>query len=112
MTLTGGAIQDDSLGELVTRLSESGKAYAKAEVELAKQTVLARVAALKPAVILVVIAILLVQAALTVLTGALGMLLATWIGAAGGLAAGAAIVLLLAGILVWAAVSKLKGKPA
>ena len=112
MTLARIAADEETLGELVTRLAEDGKAYARAEVDLAKKTVLARVAAVRPAAILIVVAVLLVQAALTVLTGALGMLLAIWMGPAAGLAIGAVIVLAVAGILVWSAVSKLKGKAA
>lgn len=105
-------IQDDTLGELVTRLSEDAKAYAKAEVAVVKRSVLARVAAIKPSAIYIVLAILLVQAALTVLTAALGMVLAIWLGPPGGLAAGAVIVLAVAGLLVRLAVVKLRGKPA
>lgn len=99
---------EESLREIVTRVVENGKDYARAEVNLAKQTALAKVGAIRPAAILLVCALLLVQAGLTVLAAALGMALAIWLGVAGGLAAGAVIVLLIAGLLALSAVSKLK----
>lgn len=101
--------EEESLRELVARLIDSGKAYAQAEVALVKTTVSVRAAQAKPAAIFGVIAILLVQAALTVLVAALGMALAQWLTPAGGLAAGAVIALLIAGLLGWMAARRLSG---
>ena len=101
--------EEESLRELVARLIDSAKAYLTAEVTLVKTMVSVRVARAKPAAIYGVIAILLVQAALTVLIAALGMLLATWLTPAGGLAMGAVIALLIAGLLGWLAARSLSG---
>lgn len=96
-----------SLRELIARLIEDGKAYAQAEIAVVKATARAWLAPAKIAVPLVIVAIFLLQAALTVLVAALGIALATWLGTAGGLAVGALIVLAIAGLLVGIAVSKL-----
>lgn len=98
-----------SIGELVSRLIDSGKAYVHAEIALLRQTGLAWFARARVALVLVVVAIFIVQAALTVLIAALGMTLAHWLGTAGGLALGAVIGLAVAGLLAWLAVRKLVG---
>ena len=102
-------VEEESLRDLVARLIDSGKAYLNAEVTLVKTTVSVRVAQAKPAAAFIVVAILLVQAALTVLVAALGMLLAQWLTPAGGLAVGAVLALLLAGLLGWMAARRLSG---
>lgn len=99
---------DRSIGDLTTTLLDSGKAYAKAEIELVKQTMLGRIASLRTTAILLVAALMLLQAALTGLVVALGMLFARWLGVPGGLAASALLVLILIGVLVWIAIGKLK----
>lgn len=101
--------QDKSIGDLATTLLDNGKAYARAEVALVKQTVLARVAAMRTSAILLVAALILLQAALTGLVIAFGMLLAPWLGVPGGLGASALLTLVLIGVLAWIAVGKLKG---
>lgn len=96
-----------SLRDIVARLIDDGKAYAQAEITVVKATAAAWLTPAKIAVPLIVAAIFLLQAALTILVAALGMALATILGTAGGLAASAVIVLLIAAVLVWVAVSKL-----
>jgi hypothetical protein len=99
----GGA----SLRELVAQLIEDGKAWATAEIAVVKSTAAAWMAPAKIAVPLVMGAVLLVQAALTVLVAAVGMVLATWLGVAGGLAVGALLFLLIAGGLITIAVRRM-----
>jgi hypothetical protein len=95
-----------SLRELVARLINDGKAYAIAEIAVVKATINKWLAPAKTAVPLVIVALLLVQAALTVLVAALGYTIAIWIGPAGGFAIAAVVALLIAGGLVAYAVSK------
>lgn len=105
MSLLGN--HQETLHDLVSRVIDNGKAYARAEVALVKQTVSTRVEQLRPAAIFIVAAVLIVQAALTVLIGAIGMTLAIWIGPAGGLAVAAVLALVVAGLLAWAAMSRI-----
>lgn len=100
---------DESLRDLVARLIDSAKAYASAEVAVVKKTVTFRVDQAKPAAIFGVAALLIVQAALTVLIAALGVALARWIGVAGGLAVAAVLALMVAGLLVWLALRRFTG---
>ncbi|UAK23882.1 hypothetical protein [Sphingomonas nostoxanthinifaciens] len=104
-----GGDQEESLRDTVARLVENAKAYARAELNLVRQTVLARVNQLRPALILGIAAILIVQAALVIAIAALGMLLALWIGPAGGLALAALIALAIAGLFGWIAVKRITG---
>ncbi len=94
------------LRELVARLIEDGKAWASAEIAVVKATATAWIAPAKIAVPLAIVALFLLQAALTVLVIAFGMALATWLGVAGGLAVAALIVLLIAAGLVGIAVTR------
>ncbi|WP_174273183.1 phage holin family protein [Sphingomonas bacterium] len=106
-----GSREDQSLRALIARLIDETKAYAKAEIGVVKATAMAWVSPAKIAVPLIVVAILLLQAALTVLVAALGMTLAVWLGTAGGLAVGAVIVLAIAGLLAWIAISRFSKAP-
>ena len=99
---------EPSLRDLFARLVAHGRAYAQAELTVGKTVVSQKVAQWRPAVIMVVIAVFLVQAALTTLVIALGMALATWIGAAGGIALAGVIALLVAGLLGYLAVRRLQ----
>lgn len=89
------------VGELVHDLVENGKAYAKAEVDLAKAIAFAKANALKTPVIMFAAAVVLLQAAVNTL-GVGGMLgLAVLIGP---VLAGLVVFLILAGIaggLAW-----------
>ena len=100
----------ETLRELVTRLIESAKDYARAEIAVAKQTALEWVNRARTAIIAIVIAIVLLLAALTVLVAALGVALAHWIGMAGGLAVAALLAIGTAGLLGWFAATRLTGK--
>ncbi|WP_442678374.1 phage holin family protein [Sphingomonas sp. ASY06-1R] len=97
------------LRELATRLIDNGKAYVRAEVNLVKATISTKAGQAGPAVAMIVVAILFVQAALTVLVAALGLLLGRWLGLAGGFAVASFLVLAVAALLGWAAVKRIKG---
>jgi protein-S-isoprenylcysteine O-methyltransferase Ste14 len=99
---------EESLKQIVSRVIDDGKDYARAEANLVKQIALAKVNAIRPAAIMLVVAVFLLQAALTVLAAALGMTLAIWLGVPGGLAVGALLVLAVVGLLAWLAVNRLK----
>ncbi|WP_116090161.1 phage holin family protein [Sphingomonas crusticola] len=101
--------EPESLRELAARVIDNGKAYVRAEVTLAKTTVTTKAAQAGPAAGLIVVAIVLVQAAATILAASLGLLLARWLGLAGGFAVAALVVLLVAGLLGWTAVKRIKG---
>ncbi len=108
MPLGGG---QESVRELIARLIDETKAYVKAEVTVVKATTFAYLRRAQVAVPLIIVAVLLLQAALTVLVAALGLALAHWLGAAGGLAVAAVIVLVIAGICVSIAISKISKAP-
>ena len=96
------------LGEVVSDLVEQGKAYAKAEVELAKAQALAKAEGLKVPAILLFGALLFAQAAVTVLAVTVALALAPLIGPLGG----GLIAVLLAGgaaaLLGWLGVQRLQ----
>ena len=96
------------IGEVVHQLIDEGKAYAKAEIDLARASALAKVAEFKVPAILLFAALLFAQAAVTVLAVTIALALAPLIGPLGGgliavLVAGGA-----AGLLVWLAQQRLK----
>jgi len=105
-----GGENGETLRDLVVRLIDSAKDYLRAEMTVAKRTALEWAARAKPAIVFVIIAILLLQAGLTVLLAALGLTLAHWIGTAGGMAVAGVLALALAGLLAWLAVSRITGK--
>ena len=96
------------VGELVHELIEDGKSYARAELDVVKATVAAKVAALKLPATLFGAALALVLAAIGALAYGVAAGLATLIGP---LAGGFIAFLLFAGIAglrAWAGVSKLR----
>jgi small ligand-binding sensory domain FIST len=103
---TGGEIDEDEkpIGELFGQLIDEGKAYARAELGLAKASAEAKADELKWPAILIFSALLFAQAAGTVAAVTIALALATLIGPlAGGiiailLAAGAAYLLYAAGM--------------
>ena len=109
MTYLPDGEQPASLRELAARVIDNGKAYIRAEVTLVKATVTTKASQAGPAIGLIVTAIVLIQAALTVLVASLGLLLARWLGLPGGFAAAAVLVLLVAGMLGLTAVKRFKG---
>jgi hypothetical protein len=102
------ADEERPVGELVHELIEDGKAYAKAEVNVAKAIAAAKANALKLPGILFASAFLLVSAAITALAVGVAMALATLIGPlAGGLVA-FLIFAALAGGLAWYGANRLR----
>jgi hypothetical protein len=98
------------IGEVVSQLIDEGKAYAKAEFDLAKATAIAKVGELKVPAIMLFAALLFAQAAVTVLAVTIALALAPLIGPLGG---GLVAVLVAGGaaaLLGWLAVQRLTGK--
>ena len=98
--------EERPIGEIVHQLVEDGKAYAGAELGLAKAIVLAKASRLKLPAILLGAALLVLQAAITVLAVAVGVALMPL---AGPLVAGLLAFLLFAAIaggLGWIAIRK------
>ena len=85
--------RDESIGELVSRLAEDGRAYARAELDLVKQIARHRAGRAKSGAILLGIGIVLLLCSLTALVLALVLGLATLIGPFG---AGMGVFLVLA----------------
>lgn len=97
-----------AVGDLVHRLVEDGKAFAKAEADLAKAIAGEKASALKLPAILFGAAFLFVQSAITVLAVAVCLWLEPMIGP---LLAGLVAFLLFAGaagVMAWVALSKIK----
>ena len=93
----GGGHQEEEepIGELFGRLIDEGKAYARAELDLAKVSAEAKVDAVKWPAIMLFSALLFAQAAVTVAAVTVALALATLIGP---LAGGIVAVLLAAGV--------------
>jgi hypothetical protein len=103
-----GAGDDRPIGELVNQLVEDGKAYAQAELGVAKAIAAAKVGVFKVPAILLGAAFLLLQAAVTVLAVAAFLALLPLMGP---VLAGLLAFLVFAGIaagLGWWAVDKLR----
>lgn len=99
---------EPAIGEVVSQLFDEGKAYAKAEIDLAKAQALAKLAELKAPAILLFTALLFGQAAVTVLAVTVALVLAPMIGPLGG---GLVAVLLAGGtaaLLGWLGVKRLQ----
>lgn len=112
-TMRPGGPGDDErpIGEIVGRLIDEGKDYARAEIGLARVTAMAKAEGYKLPAALIGIAILVAQAAVAVLAFTLFLALAPLIGTVlAGVLTGA-IVLGIAGLLLWLAVRKLKEAP-
>lgn len=100
--------EETPVGDLVHELVEDGKAYARAELDVAKAIAAAKASALKLPAILFAAAILLGIAAITALSVGVAMALATLVGP---LAGGILAFLLFAGIgsgLAWYGVKRLQ----
>ena len=97
------------IGEVVHQLIDEGKAYAKAELDLAKAQALAKAGELKIPAALLFAALLFAQAAVTVLAVTIALTLAPLIGPLGG---GLIAVLVTGGaaaLLGWLGIERLKG---
>ena len=99
---------DRPVGELVHELIEDGKAYARAEVGLAKAMASAKVNAIKLPAILFGIAFLLSLAAITALAVGVAMGLATLIGPLAGGIVAFLLFAAVAGGLAWYGVGRLR----
>lgn len=98
-------------GEVVSQLVDEGKAYAKAEVDFAKASALAKASEFKVPAVLLFASLLFAQAAVTVLAVTIALALAPLIGPLGG---GLVAVLVAGGaaaMLAWLAIQRLKGRP-
>ena len=111
MATRGLELEDPPVGELVGRLIDQGKSYARAEVGLAKAIAAAKVDAVKLPVILLAAALLFVIAGVVTFCITIALALATLIGPlAGGLVA-TVIAFAIAGGLALVAKNKLSSKP-
>jgi len=107
-SMSGSGDDERPIGEIVGRLIDEGKDYARAELGLVRATAMVKAEGYKLPAILFGVAILVAQAAVAVLAFTLFLGLAPWIGTVlAGLLTGA-IVLGVAGLLVWLAVRKLR----
>ncbi len=100
--------EERPVGELVHELIEDGKAYARAELGLAKAIASAKADAVKVPAILFVAAFLVLQGAINVLAVGVALALVRFIGPLG---AGLAAFLIFAGLsggLAWLGVKKLQ----
>ena len=102
------AAGEEPVGDLIHRLVEDGKAYARAEADVAKTLATEKINAVKLPAILFGAAFLFVQSAITVLAVAVCLSLLPMIGP---LLAGLVAFLLFAGAagaMVWVALNKIK----
>ena len=99
---------EPSIGEVVSQLFDEGKAYAKAEVDLAKAQAFAKLAQLKVPASLLLAALLFAQAAVTVLAVTVALALAPMIGPLGGGLIAVLIAGGAAGLLGWLGVKRLQ----
>ncbi len=93
----------ETIGGLLSRLIDDAKQLFHAEIDYYRLLVVGRVAGLKTAVILIVAAILLLQASLTTLLIGIGLAIARLferVGMAGGVVIAAVIGLIVSGLLV------------
>ncbi len=105
---SGGAEQNEiPIGELVGRLIDQGKGYARAEVGLAKAIATAKVDAAKVPALLLATALLFVIAGVVTFCITLALALATLIGPLGGGLLATLIAFAIAGALAFVAKKKL-----
>jgi hypothetical protein len=111
--MDGGGIDEEEkpIGELVGRLIDEGKAYARAEFDLAKATAEGKADAAKKPLLLAGAAFLFLQAAVVVLCVTMALALATLIGPlAGGLLA-TLVALGISGLLALLAKRSWESRP-
>lgn len=99
--------REETIGTLVSRLVEDGRAYARAELDLVKRIARHRAAKAKSGAVLVGIGITLLLCAQTALVLALVLGLATWIGPFGAGMVVFAVLALVGGLLAWSGVKGL-----
>lgn len=96
------------IGEIVSDLVDQGKAYAKAEIDLAKAQAMAKVDQFKLPAILLFSALLFAQAAVTVLAITVALALEPFIGIVGGGVVGVLLAGGVAALLVQLALKRLQ----
>ena len=104
------AADSETIGALLTRLVDDAKHVARAEGEYYRLLVVGRIAGLKTAAILIIVALFLVQASLTTLLIGIGFAIARLferIGLAGGVLIAAVIGLVVSGVLVRVAIGRI-----
>lgn len=101
------AADEMTIGTLVHRATDDVRELVSAEIELGKTKVLARVAGARNAIILLVVAVFLLQAALTTLLVGFALGLEHWLGPVGAAAVVFLVTLIVIGVLAKIAVGQL-----
>ena len=104
------AADAETIGSLVARLIEDAKQFVHAEIDYYRLLLIERIAGLRTAAVLVVVAVFLLQASLTTLLIGIGLAIAhlfARIGLAGGVVIAAVIGLLVSGLLVRIAIGRI-----
>lgn len=96
------------IGELVTQLVDEGKAYARAEADLAKAIATAKAKALTAPLILFAVALFVAMAALNALAVGIVLALYSFIGPLGAGVLAFVLIGAVAGLLAWLGVTKLR----
>ncbi|WCT73579.1 hypothetical protein PQ455_18540 [Sphingomonas naphthae] len=105
-----GELRGESIGALFSRLIDRARDVLRAEVTYYRETATAKVTGLVKPAVLGFVALMFVQASLTVLVVTIGIVLGRWLGAAAGLFAAVAAGLLIAALLGWIAMRLATGK--
>lgn len=100
---------DETLGQLFSRLADDGRNFATTQVAVYKQEALSRFAAMRMALVLFVVALLLVIGAVVTLLVGFALGLARWVGPAGGGAIVCVGALAVAALLAWIGAKSLSG---
>lgn len=96
------------IGELVSQLVDKGKAYAKAEADLAKAIATAKAKALTAPLILFAVALFVGMSALNALAVGIVLLLYVFVGPLAAGVLGFVLIGAVAGLLAWLGVTKLR----
>lgn len=100
------AADEMTIGTLIHRAADDARELVGAEIELAKTRLLARVAGARNAIILLVAAVFLLQAALTTLLVGFALGLAHFLGPLGGAAMVFLVTLIVIGVLAKIAIGQ------
>ena len=104
-------LHGESIGALFSRLIDRAGDFIRAEIAFYKEAVARKLNQAKLSVVLGIVAVMIVQASLTVLLVALGLGVAHWIGLAGGVAVAGLLGLAAAGLCVYLAILRIKSVP-
>lgn len=100
------AADEMTIGTLIHRATDDVRELVNAEIELAKTKLLARVSGARNAIILLVVAVFLLQAALTTLLVGFALGLEHWVGPLGGAAIVFVVTLVVIGVLAKIAIGQ------